>query len=175
MSERFLVSATARRAYVFTKLAVLAAALLLTWPLSHWLGSKAWWAFAIFAAALAVITIIVLAATRDPEPSGDDEDAPANEPHAADSEEPVTLPIEDAIDLHPFSPREIPDVVRDYLEAAYAAGFREVRLIHGRGIGVQRERVRSVLAAHPLVRSFHDAAPSGGGWGATIAYLGDGS
>jgi DNA-nicking Smr family endonuclease len=83
----------------------------------------------------------------------------------------VVLPIEDSIDLHPFAPAEIPSVVRDYLEAAHAAGFREVRLIHGRGIGVQRERVQSLLARHPLVQQHHDAPPDRGGWGATVAYL----
>src|SRR6185503_13342381 len=67
---------------------------------------------------------------------------------------PVDIPIEDALDLHYFVPREIPDVVEAYLEAAAAAGFREVRLIHGRGIGVQREQVRRVLEASPLVERF---------------------
>ncbi|NOZ79717.1 MAG: Smr/MutS family protein [Acidobacteria bacterium] len=87
--------------------------------------------------------------------------------------EPVRIPIEDFIDLHPFPPKDIPDVVRDYIEAAHAAGFREVRLIHGRGIGVQRERIRSLLSSHPLVVSFHDAPPERGGWGATEVSLGD--
>jgi dsDNA-specific endonuclease/ATPase MutS2 len=86
-------------------------------------------------------------------------------------EDPVRLPIEDAIDLHYFVPREIPDVVVSYLEAAAAAGFGEVRLIHGRGIGVQREQVRRVLAASPLVERFAEAPPERGGSGATIAWL----
>ena len=101
------------------------------------------------------------------EDSSDDSDDP-------DPEIPVELPVEDFIDLHPFPPRDIPDVVTDYLEAAHAKGFREVRLIHGRGIGVQRERVRSTLAKHPLVESFSDATADRGGWGATIAYLSQG-
>jgi DNA-nicking Smr family endonuclease len=75
-------------------------------------------------------------------------------------DEPIAVPIEDALDLHPFAPRDIPAVVRDYLDAAHAAGFREVRLIHGRGIGVQRARVQQVLRAHPLVADFHDAPES---------------
>lgn len=83
----------------------------------------------------------------------------------------VHVPIEDALDLHPFAPAEIPDVVCSYLEAAHEAGFREVRLIHGRGKGVQRERVRATLARHPLVESFAEATPDRGGWGATIARL----
>lgn len=80
-------------------------------------------------------------------------------------------PVEDAIDLHTFRPRDIPDVVRDYLEAARAKGFAEVRLIHGRGTGLQRERVRAVLASHPAVASFRDAPPSRGHWGATLVRL----
>jgi len=72
----------------------------------------------------------------------------------------IALPIEHTLDLHPFAPRDIPEVVKDYLEAAHAAGFREVRLIHGRGIGVQRARVHQILRAHPLVANFHDAPES---------------
>ncbi len=83
----------------------------------------------------------------------------------------VEVPIEDSIDLHAFAPRDVPDVVRSYLEAAHEAGFREVRLIHGRGIGVQRQRVRAALAEHPLVTRFGDAPPERGGFGATIAWL----
>ncbi len=106
--------------------------------------------------------------------------APAREPVEGDpgdeAEEPppvdpVVLPVEDALDLHPFRPDEIPDVVRTYLDEAVARGFAEVRLIHGRGIGVQRERVRSVLASHPSVVEYHDAPPDRGGWGATLARL----
>ena len=80
----------------------------------------------------------------------------------------VTLPIEDALDLHAFSPRDVTDVVASYLEAARESGFREVRIIHGRGIGAQREMVRALLARHPHVASFADAPPDRGGWGATI-------
>jgi dsDNA-specific endonuclease/ATPase MutS2 len=84
---------------------------------------------------------------------------------------PVEIPIEDTLDLHPFRPAEIRDVARDYLEAAHARGFRQVRLIHGRGIGVQRERVQSLLRSLAFVESFHDADPGGGGWGATVVLL----
>ena len=84
---------------------------------------------------------------------------------------PVVVPIEDALDLHAFAPREIPSVVESYLEAAVEAGFREVRLIHGRGRGVQRERVRAVLAASAYVARFDDAPPERGGFGATLAWL----
>jgi len=87
------------------------------------------------------------------------------------SEEPIPLPIEDVLDLHTFAPRDVASVVEDYLVEAATRGFREVRLIHGRGIGVQREIVRAVLARHALVESFADAPPERGGWGATIVVL----
>jgi DNA-nicking Smr family endonuclease len=83
--------------------------------------------------------------------------------------DPVRIPIEDSIDLHAFAPRDVPSVVTDYLEAAAAAGFRDVRLIHGRGIGVQRAAVRRVLHEHPLVEDFHDAPESH--LGATVVKL----
>lgn len=86
-------------------------------------------------------------------------------------DEPIEVPIEDTIDLHPFLPGEIRDVVRDYLEAARARGFRQVRLIHGRGKGVQRESIRSLLASIEWVEAFHDADGAGGGWGATVVVL----
>ena len=85
--------------------------------------------------------------------------------------EEIVLPLEDWIDLHPFRPREIRSVAESYLEQAIEAGFREVRLIHGRGIGVQREILRSMLAEHPGVVGFSDAPPGRGGWGATIVRL----
>lgn len=81
------------------------------------------------------------------------------------------LPIEDFIDLHLFRPKEIRSVVESYLEEAAQLGFTEVRLIHGRGIGVQREAVRAVLTKNPLVRDFRDAPAERGGWGATVARL----
>ncbi len=83
----------------------------------------------------------------------------------------AALEIEDSIDLHGFQPRDIPAVVESYLEAAAEKGFFEVRLIHGRGKGVQRARVQELLGRHPLVASFRDAPAARGGWGATIALL----
>ena len=83
----------------------------------------------------------------------------------------IEIPIEDTLDLHPFRPDEIKDVAREYLSEAFGRGFRQVRLIHGRGIGVQRERIRSLLPTLPFVDSYHDAEPSGGGWGATVVIL----
>jgi DNA-nicking Smr family endonuclease len=92
-----------------------------------------------------------------PRPSGDDD--------------PVAVPIEDSLDLHSFAPRDVASVVDEYLTAAAAHGFTEVRVIHGRGIGVQRSIVRGLLSRHPLVESFTDAPPEAGGWGATIVRL----
>jgi hypothetical protein len=86
--------------------------------------------------------------------------------------ESVPLAIEDALDLHPFRPADVADVVREYLHQAAAAGHVEVRLIHGRGRGVQREIVRRLLATLPAVASFGDAPPERGGWGATVVRLG---
>jgi dsDNA-specific endonuclease/ATPase MutS2 len=79
----------------------------------------------------------------------------------------VELPIEDVLDLHGFLPREVADVVRSYLDAAFAAGLRRVRLIHGKGIGVQRAAVRALLARDPRVVAFGDLPGEQGGWGAT--------
>ena len=84
----------------------------------------------------------------------------------------VVVPIEDHLDLHAFQPRDVRSVVGSYLEAAVEAGFTTVRLIHGRGTGVQREIVRSLLARHPGVVSYTDAPPEAGGGGATIVQLG---
>lgn len=83
----------------------------------------------------------------------------------------VELPPQDWLDLHPFRPRDVRSVVESYLEQALEAGFREVRVVHGRGIGVQREIVRSLLDTHPDVESFGDAPPGRGGWGATVVRL----
>jgi len=82
---------------------------------------------------------------------------------------PHRVPIEGVLDLHAFAPRDIPSVVDEYVRAAHDAGLREVRLIHGRGRGVQRGIVQSVLEQHPLVESFHDAPESH--LGATVAVL----
>ncbi len=83
----------------------------------------------------------------------------------------MVLPVEEAIDLHPFRPAETASVVEEYLAAAAARGFTEVRIVHGRGIGAQRRIVRAVLGRSPLVVEFRDAPPERGGWGATVAHL----
>ena len=81
------------------------------------------------------------------------------------------LPIEDSLDLHSFLPRDVPSVVDEYLRAAHARGFREVRLIHGRGIGVQRRIVQALLRSHSLVAEFADAPEDRGGRGATLVRM----
>jgi DNA-nicking Smr family endonuclease len=85
--------------------------------------------------------------------------------------EPIVLPIEDSIDLHAFHPKDIPSVVEEYLQQCGQTGLREVRIIHGRGTGVQRNIVRGILEKHPRVLSFQDAPAEAGGWGATVVVL----
>ena len=86
-------------------------------------------------------------------------------------DEPVVLPIEDSLDLHAFQPKDVTSVVEEYLEECRRAGFSEVRLIHGKGLGVQRNIVRAVLSKHPAVSSYQDAPAEAGSWGATIVIL----
>lgn len=95
--------------------------------------------------------------------SSDPEDPPFSEP--------VVVPIEDSIDLHAFAAKEIPSVVEEYLEQCRRSGIYEVRIIHGRGKGIQRNIVRSILGKSALVLSFKDAPPESGGWGSTIVAL----
>lgn len=85
--------------------------------------------------------------------------------------DPVVLPLEDVLDLHPFAPKEIRSAVEEYLRECCAAGWTSVRLIHGKGKGVQRESIRALLARLPYVQSFYDAPPAAGSWGATIVEL----
>lgn len=85
--------------------------------------------------------------------------------------EPVRIPVTDVFDLHTVPPREVKPVVENYLEEAHRMGFRALRIIHGRGIGVQREIVRSVLGKLPFVLSYSDAPSEAGGWGATLVTL----
>src|SRR6266478_9962500 len=85
--------------------------------------------------------------------------------------EPVTIPITDVFDLHTIQPRDVKLVVEEYLNEARRLGFRNVRIIHGKGIGVQREMVRKILSRTPFVVDWSDAPPEAGGLGATIASL----
>ncbi len=88
-----------------------------------------------------------------------------------DDDPPLEIEIGDALDLHTFAPRDVAAVVAAYLDAAAERGLREVRLIHGKGRGVQRANVRRVLAGHPRVLEFFDGTPGRGAWGATIVRL----
>jgi dsDNA-specific endonuclease/ATPase MutS2 len=88
--------------------------------------------------------------------------------YKAPENEPIRIPIEDVLDLHSVSPRDIKPVVEEYLSETRRLGFKAVRIIHGRGIGVQRETVRKILESTPWVESFSDAPLEAGGWGATI-------
>ena len=85
--------------------------------------------------------------------------------------EPVEIEITDIFDLHTIPPRDVKRVVEEYLQLAHEKGFRSVRIIHGKGIGVQREMVRSILARTPFVLDWTDAPPDAGGLGATICVL----
>ena len=86
-------------------------------------------------------------------------------------DEPIRIPITDVFDLHSVRPQEVEAVVEAYLEEAHRLGLKALRIIHGRGIGVQRRMVRTVLARTPFVVSYGDAPMEAGGWGATIVTL----
>ena len=83
----------------------------------------------------------------------------------------VELEITDTLDLHPFPPREVKELVRDWLDLAHEAGFRGLRIIHGKGTGALRAAIREALSRHPLVRRYETAPPREGGDGVTIAVL----
>jgi dsDNA-specific endonuclease/ATPase MutS2 len=86
-------------------------------------------------------------------------------------DEPVEIPITDVLDLHSFAPRDALAAVEAYLDEVHRRGFEAIRIIHGRGIGVQRQMVRNVLARTPFVIRFGDSPAEAGGWGATVATL----
>jgi dsDNA-specific endonuclease/ATPase MutS2 len=88
-----------------------------------------------------------------------------------EDDEPIRIPITDVFDLHTIPPRDVRAVVEEYLIEAHRMGYRALRIIHGRGIGAQRETVRSVLSRTPFVTEFRDAPAEAGGWGATIVTL----
>jgi len=85
--------------------------------------------------------------------------------------EPVEIEITDSLDLHSFSPRDIRAVTEAYLAEAHKKGFPIVRIIHGKGVGIQREIVRKVLSETDFVKKFKNAPEFSGSWGATIAEL----
>lgn len=86
-------------------------------------------------------------------------------------DEPIRIPITDVFDLHSVPPRDVKPIVEAYLEEARKLGLTALRIIHGRGVGVQREIVRSILSKTDFVESFRDAPAEAGGWGATIVTL----
>ena len=90
-----------------------------------------------------------------------------------EDEPPFRIPISDVFDLHSVPPRDVKAVVEEYLLEAHRLGFRALRIIHGRGIGVQREIVRSVLSRTKFVSAYRDAPAEAGGWGATLVSLCD--
>jgi dsDNA-specific endonuclease/ATPase MutS2 len=92
---------------------------------------------------------------------------PADDPFA----EPVRIPVTDVLDLHSVPPHDVEGVVEEYLTEAKRLGFKALRIVHGRGIGVQRETVRRVLARTSFVAAYGDAPGEAGGWGATIVTL----
>ncbi|MBI5266634.1 MAG: Smr/MutS family protein [candidate division Zixibacteria bacterium] len=87
------------------------------------------------------------------------------------SDDPIDYPIDGTLDLHQFQPTEVAAVVEAYIEECLARGIMAVRIVHGKGIGVQREIVRSILSKHPHVASFRHEEGSGGDWGATVVDL----
>jgi dsDNA-specific endonuclease/ATPase MutS2 len=88
-----------------------------------------------------------------------------------DPDTPIRIPVTDIFDLHTVPPRDVKAVVEEYLSEAHRLGFKALRIIHGRGIGVQRETVRAVLARTPYVADYRDAPMEAGGWGATVITL----
>ena len=88
-----------------------------------------------------------------------------------EDDEPIRIPITDVFDLHSIPPRDMRAAVEEYLIEAHRMGYRALRIIHGRGIGAQRETGRSVLSRTPFVTEFRDAPAEAGGWGATIVTL----
>lgn len=87
------------------------------------------------------------------------------------SEEAVELPIDGVLDLHTFSPKEVRELLDDYLAACLEREIYDVRIIHGKGKGILRDRVRALLAKHRAVESFCEAPLEAGGWGATVVRL----
>lgn len=86
-------------------------------------------------------------------------------------EDAVEIPIDGVLDLHTFSPKDLPDLLDDYIEACLEGDIYEVRIIHGKGRGILRDRVRAILSRHAAVESFSEAPMEAGGWGATLVQL----
>lgn len=84
---------------------------------------------------------------------------------------PVVIPIDGVLDLHTFSPKDLPQLLDDYIEACLDASIFDLRIIHGKGKGILRDRLKGLLRKHPLVESFEQAPLEAGGWGATLVRL----
>lgn len=87
------------------------------------------------------------------------------------TEEPIEYPIDGTLDLHQFSPKESKAVVEEYIAECIRRGIHQLRIVHGKGVGVQREIVQSLLSKHPRVKNFRHESGCGGGWGATVVDL----
>lgn len=85
--------------------------------------------------------------------------------------EPIVVPIEDVLDLHTFRPKEVPELLKDYFLACAESNILSVRVVHGKGKGVLRKRVHEFLKKSDLVKSFKNAPPEAGSWGATLVEL----
>ena len=85
--------------------------------------------------------------------------------------EPIQIPIEDVLDLHTFRPQDIADLLENYFDECLKADIFSVRVIHGKGKGVQKSQVQRILHKNPRVKGFKDAPPEAGGWGATLVEL----
>jgi dsDNA-specific endonuclease/ATPase MutS2 len=88
-----------------------------------------------------------------------------------ESPEPIEVPITDILDLHPFRPQDVPSIIREYVDSAYEKGLVSLRIIHGRGKGVQRQTVRNILERDSRVIEVSDAPGESGGWGASCVTL----
>ncbi|UCG60776.1 MAG: Smr/MutS family protein [Candidatus Zixiibacteriota bacterium] len=88
-----------------------------------------------------------------------------------DQEQPHEYPVDGTLDLHLFAPEDTKEVVLEYIQACLDKGITQLRIVHGKGIGVKREIVRSLLEKHPSVIKYYHEGGSGGGWGATVVDL----